>query len=205
MGSSLPATCHVPLLPGRGEEEKELPSGKSGGKRSFSSLEVESLKPPDKETQVRENSVLKKHSKLDPVFSALLTRPRWKASVNFLNFNCRLRKEKISTFSQLFQNVFLSIQIKRLFKGPLLSRDGTCSILIIFLPLLLSLCLFPFSFSQQESPGISQLELSSPWQSSLHQPSSPPAAPLSLLEMDLPWVWAAERQVLCLDQTALSC
>lgn len=62
---------------------------------------------------------------------------------------------------------------------------------------------FPFSFSQQESPGFPNWKLSSPWQSSLHQPSSPPAAPLSPPGDGPTLGLQQKRQGVCLDQTAL--
>ena len=109
-----------------------------------------------------------------------------------------VRKEKISTFSQLFQNVVLSIQMKGLlfqrtssFKGyNLLYFDYFSSPLFSTFP-------HPTGVSRDFPTGSSPLHGRAV--STSPQFSLPLLSPL--LEMDLPWVWAVEKTGAALAST----
>lgn len=114
------------------------------------------------------------------------------------------KKEKISTFSQLFQNVVLSIQMKGLlfqrtssFKGYNLLYFGYFSS-----PFFSSLS---FSTFPHPTGGVSRdfPTGSSPFHGGAVSTSPHLSLQLlfPLLEMDLPWVWAAEKTGAALAST----
>lgn len=82
-----------------GRKRRSCPGGNLEGKGPSPAREIRSLQPIRRRNPGRENSVLKKHIKLNPLFSALHTRPRWKACVNFLtNFPSTARAKEGENF-----------------------------------------------------------------------------------------------------------
>lgn len=89
--------------------------------RSFSTLEISSLKAISPNQEEFFSFCLKKYIKLDPAFSALHGRPGVGDKCAFYD---KQRKETISVFSQPFQDAFFKISMKRPFQVTCSSKGN---------------------------------------------------------------------------------